>query len=73
MQRHKHRAEYWFVADGACQVDREYASMQVFQHDEMIKIHVDSWHKLSNPFDKPCKLIEIQYGISCDESDIERL
>jgi len=73
MQRHKHRAEYWFVAGGACQVDREYASMQVFKHDEMVKIHVDSWHKLSNPFDKPCKLIEIQYGISCDESDIERL
>ena len=72
MQRHNYRAEYWFVAEGACQVDREHTSMQVFQHDEMVKIPVDSWHKLSNPFDKPCRIIEIQYGKQCIEEDIER-
>lgn len=72
MQRHKHRAEYWFVAEGSCQVDKEHSSVQVFQHDEMIKIPVDSWHKLSNPFDSPCRIVEIQYGKQCIEEDIER-
>ena len=41
-------------------------------YDEMVKIPVNDWHRLSNPFDKPCKIIEIQYGDLCDESDIER-
>jgi cytidyltransferase-like protein len=72
MQKHKHRAEYWFVAEGACQVKRDLSDMQVFKHDEMIKISVGDWHQLSNPFDQPCKLVEIQYGDSCIEEDIER-
>ena len=72
MQRHAQRSEYWFVAEGACQVKTELADMQAFAHDEMIKIPTGQWHQLSNPFDQPCKLVEIQYGKQCIEEDIER-
>ena len=73
MQRHEKRNEYWFVAEGTAQVERESSTLQVYAQDEMVKISVNEWHKLSNPFDKPCKIIEIQYGELCDESDIERV
>jgi len=41
------------------------------KHDEY-KVPVGSWHQLTNPFDHPCKIVEIQYGLECDEEDIER-
>ena len=72
MQRHADRSEYWFVTEGACQVKTEFANMQVFKHDEMIKIPKERWHQLCNPFKDPCKLVEIQYGTRCVEEDIER-
>ena len=72
MQRHEHRGEYWFVTEGACQVKTEFSDMQMFAHDEMIKIPVGRWHQLINPFTEPCKLVEIQYGARCVEEDIER-
>ena len=72
MQRHEKRSEYWFVAEGAAQVERSHSVIQVYAQDEMVKIPLNEWHKLSNPFDKPCKIIEIQYGELCDEADIER-
>jgi mannose-6-phosphate isomerase-like protein (cupin superfamily) len=36
------------------------------------RIPVAEWHQLTNPFDKPCKIVEIQYGNRCVEEDIER-
>lgn len=72
MQRHKYRSEYWFVAEGACQVKTEFSDLTMYAHDEMIKIPVEHWHQLSNPFAEPCRLVEIQYGTFCVEEDIER-
>ena len=72
MQRHEKRSEYWFVAEGAAQVERSHSVIQVYAQDEMVKIPLNEWHKLSNPFDKPCKIVEIQYGSACIEEDIER-
>jgi mannose-6-phosphate isomerase-like protein (cupin superfamily) len=37
-----------------------------------IKIPAGEWHQLINPTDKPCKIVEIQYGTECEEDDIER-
>jgi mannose-6-phosphate isomerase-like protein (cupin superfamily) len=34
---------------------------------------VGDWHQITNPFDQPCHLIEIQYGEEVSEDDIERL
>jgi cytidyltransferase-like protein len=71
MQQHQHRSEYWFVAEGSCQVVTELTTIQLSTHDR-IDIPKAQWHQLSNPFSSPCRLIEIQYGDQCDESDIER-
>jgi mannose-1-phosphate guanylyltransferase/mannose-6-phosphate isomerase len=71
MQKHRWRAEYWFVSEGSCQVEHEGKTLILHQHDDMM-IPRETWHRLSNPFDQPCKLIEIQFGERCEEQDIER-
>ena len=75
MQRHWDRDEHWHVASGHCNVDFEDATtqshMKLKPHDQFT-IKAECWHKLSNPYDTPCKIVEIQYGIACLEEDIER-
>ncbi len=77
MQRHAYRNEYWHVSEGQCIVNSQMAggyqlpSKQLGLH-ETHQIPVSEWHQLTNPFDTPCKLIEIQYGERCVEEDIER-
>ena len=71
MQRHNERAEYWMVTSGKCRVEKESDSLILQQHST-IQIPVGYWHQLSNPFTEPCKLVEVQYGASCVEEDIER-
>jgi mannose-6-phosphate isomerase-like protein (cupin superfamily) len=77
MQRHQHRAEYWIVSEGECIVKSQLSSGYVLPpthlhvHQEY-KIAVAEWHQLTNPFDIPCKIVEIQYGKRCEEEDIER-
>ena len=41
------------------------------QHNSY-NIPIGYWHRLSNPFEEPCRIVEIQYGTRCDEDDIER-
>jgi hypothetical protein len=71
MQRHFKRAEHWHVSEGRCVVDfgdgEQERELHQFQH-----IPVGQWHRLYNPFDVPCCVVEIQYGEACDEDDIER-
>jgi cytidyltransferase-like protein len=77
MQKHYDRSEHWHVAEGKCIIDIESEDLEkvLFQelekHDQFT-IGAEDWHQLSNPYDKPCKIVEIQYGIACDEDDIER-
>ena len=77
MQRHQHRAEYWIVSSGACVVNSQmpggYAlpSTLLKEHLEF-KVPVNEWHQLENPYEVPCKIVEIQYGAKCIEEDIER-
>lgn len=71
MQRHTHRAEMWCVTSGRCVVDlgdgEQERKVHQFQH-----IPLRQWHRLYNPYNRPCKLVEIQYGTECTEADIER-
>ena len=77
MQRHEHRAEFWFVAEGEAAI---YTLDSSSDHDlvgnygphEHIWIGQNQWHMLCNETDQPLKLIEIQYGTNCVEEDIER-
>jgi cytidyltransferase-like protein len=77
MQRHWKRAEYWIVSEGQCvlnsQMDGGYQmpSKTLSMHQSH-KIHVAEWHQLINPFDVPCRIVEVQYGEQCREEDIER-
>jgi cytidyltransferase-like protein len=77
LQRHKHRQEFWHVTEGQCNVDQRmpggYALPTITLNKySQLSIPQNDWHRLYNPFDVPCKLVEIQYGSLCDESDIER-
>jgi cytidyltransferase-like protein len=73
MQRHKDRAEYWLVTEGRCLVNKgpglEYEELS--RHDQ-IEVPAGAWHQLSNPYDHPCRIVELQYGARCSEEDIER-
>ena len=71
MQRHFKRNEYWVVEEGECKVEKEFGALFLRTHDA-IDIPVGSWHQLSNPFDIPVRVVEIQYGKDCIEEDIER-
>lgn len=72
LQRHKYRNELWHVVEGTCNVlDDNSLPRSLGPHDR-IDIPVGKWHKLSNPFTAPCKIVEIQFGSQCDEADIER-
>jgi cytidyltransferase-like protein len=77
MQRHHKRAEYWLVSEGRCIVNAALAngyalpSRELSMHQEY-KVPVGEWHQLTNPYDVPCRIVEIQYGENCVEEDIER-
>lgn len=76
MQKHKHRTEYWVVTEGKCKLRQydetgELVETTYTKHDT-ITIEANAWHQLVNPFSKPCRVVEIQYGKKCIEEDIER-
>lgn len=77
MQKHNHRAEYWIVSEGRCVVnsmlDSGYQTPPVMlsSHQDL-DIATGDWHQLTNPYDAPCRVVEIQYGDVCEESDIIR-
>jgi len=71
MQRHFKRKEFWVVQQGECIVNQEFTSVPLKIHKTLVIPH-GAWHQLTNPFDKPCHIIEIQYGEDCVEEDIER-
>jgi cytidyltransferase-like protein len=72
MQRHSSRAEYWQVSEGRCVVEGEGQRQTSLDTHDSYKIPTNEWHRLYNPFDKPCRIVEIQYGPNCVEEDIER-
>ena len=72
MQRHEHRAEFWFVTEGTATIkwdEHGHTTTKVYQTE---KIYRNEWHQLVNETEQPLKIVEIQYGDRCDESDIER-
>jgi cytidyltransferase-like protein len=71
MQRHEQRYEHWHVSEGSCVVNLD-GNEQTLDLHEFLHIPVGQWHQLINPFDKPCRIVEIQYGQQCIEEDIQR-
>jgi cytidyltransferase-like protein len=78
MQRHEHRAEFWFVAEGEATVytvdphSTDYDLLASPARHQHTWIQLNAWHQLCNETDEPLRLIEIQYGEDCVEEDIER-
>ncbi len=77
-QKHNQRNEIWLVISGSCEVI--YAKDQPDSKQKIILKKFDKfivpkghWHQITNPFDCECRIIEIQYGNSVIEDDIERL
>lgn len=80
LQKHQHRSEIWLVAEGQCMVEHHGHAVQTdaylvhtkLQKHQEFRIPQLKWHRLFNPYDKPCRIIEIQHGNKCEEEDIER-
>lgn len=78
MQRHEHRSENWFVAEGKAKIytilpgTDEIVERGSYERFAPISIAQGEWHKLCNETNSPLKIIEIQYGDKCVEEDIER-
>jgi cytidyltransferase-like protein len=76
MQRHKHRAERWNVVQGTCTIitdyKREVQSRDLSAHDMPYTVNKMVWHQACNNTTTSCKIIEVQIGDICEESDIER-
>jgi len=71
-QRHRFRAEHWFVTTGRATV-----TLDGVDHDlgpgEAIDIPLGAAHRVANPGSEPLAFIEVQTGTSFAEDDIERL
>lgn len=72
LQRHKKRAEHWFIVSGAGEVTLEDKKYQV-QAGSAIDIPQGAPHRMENSSSKDLVLIEIQTGTYFGEDDIERL
>lgn len=77
MQRHFKRHEYWLVSEGRCDVNSQlpngYKMPTIFLNKHSQRhVPLGEWHQLTNPYDQPCRIVEIQYGDACVEEDIER-
>jgi cytidyltransferase-like protein len=77
LQRHKFRNEYWHITSGACAVEQlmpggyKLPIIELTTHSHLV-VPINDWHRIYNPYNEPCKIVEIQYGEVCIESDIER-
>lgn len=78
MQRHENRAEHWFITKGVATVytidsittDQEL--LGEYKMFDTLHIKRNEWHQLANQTESPLRIVEIQYGDSCSEDDIER-
>ena len=77
-QRHQYRNEIWFISKGSCLVKHSLSGPEDISEtnlgtEEVFHVKQGEWHQLINPSDSNCHIIEIQYGESTSEEDIERL
>lgn len=72
LQRHRHRSEHWVVVSGEAIVINEGRKIRIAKNESTF-ISVGSAHRLSNPGNVDCVMIEVQVGSYVGEDDIERL
>jgi cytidyltransferase-like protein len=75
MQKHKHRAEHWYVLKGECTIETEYQgsnNIVTKKPNETYFIGKEVWHQGQNNSYETCHILEVQFGDRCEEEDIER-
>jgi len=77
-QKHYFRNEIWFVSKGKCLINFSPKDPEEFEEiflktEDSLHVPIEAWHQITNPYDEPCHIIEIQYGEKTSEDDIERL
>jgi mannose-6-phosphate isomerase-like protein (cupin superfamily) len=77
LQRHFNRKEFWFFMEGEGYINTlnnngEIVRMGPYKKFDSVFIDYEEWHQLINEKDTPIKIVEIQYGRTCIEEDIER-
>ena len=78
LQRHFNRKEFWLFVEGIGYIntldnDGYEITNGPYKKFDSVFIDYEEWHQLVNDTDKPLKIVEIQYGLECAESDIEKL
>ena len=61
LQLHKFRSEHWVVVNGQAkvQIDKE---ISVLKKNESLFVPIKKKHRLSNPYNEPLIIIEVQIG-----------
>jgi cytidyltransferase-like protein len=75
MQRHFKRSEHWYVLKGQCKIKTIYAGTEIttpMLTNYNYVIGQTVWHQGINDSTEPCHILEVQYGETCVEEDIER-
>jgi mannose-6-phosphate isomerase len=70
-QRHKKRAEHWFVVRGSAIVTLDGKEIALNKGQE-IDVPLGAWHRIANPGPGVMAFIEVQTGEYFGEDDIER-
>ena len=71
-QSHKGRSEFWTVISGVATAVAGKSEFVLYP-GESIDIQANEAHQLLNRHDTPLKVLEVQYGTSCAENDIQRM
>lgn len=72
LQKHAHRSEHWVVVKGKARITRNDEEFDL-NVNESTYISIGDVHRIANPFDEPCHIIEVQCGDYLGEDDIVRL
>ena len=71
LQRHRRRAEHWYVIEGKAVVTLNDAEIPR-EAGQAVDIPRGAWHRVANPGTVPMAFIEVQTGDYFGEDDIER-
>jgi mannose-6-phosphate isomerase len=72
LQRHRRRAEHWYVLAGQAVVTRDHEELRL-RAGEAVDIPRGAVHRVENPGLQEMAFIEVQTGDYFGEDDIERL
>ena len=71
LQKHQYRNEFWVVVSGIAKIQIDNTE-SILKSQNYIHIKPNTLHKLTNVGNDVLKILEVQHGTKCDESDIER-